>query len=105
MEEYIENLTPVSEEENNPEEKKDDLVEMVRQKHSESAANVKSERLSDVLVMQIGVCIMLLILLAVISLVDSSAVRSAVSEFRRMTNLETEEIYRRAAEVISSYIK
>ncbi|MGN0621149.1 MAG: hypothetical protein ACI4I9_04705 [Porcipelethomonas sp.] len=106
MEEYTDSMAERNDETKDEAERAEDLIELVRTKHSENCERTeKSERLSDVLVMQIIVCMLILLCIAVINFFNSDLISSAMSEFRRMTNGETEEIYRRAAEMVMKYIR
>lgn len=84
-----------------------DLIELVRSRHSENPGPAvrEHENLSDVFVMQLGLCIFILLIMAAVNFWDSEITHSILTMFRKMTNSRTEEIYHKAAELVMRYIK
>ncbi len=81
-----------------------DLIEMVRAKHSEGAVHT-SERMSDVLFMQLILCVLLVLVFAVIKMIEADTTEWFVSEFKSMTNGAAEEFIKQAVSKAVQYIK
>jgi hypothetical protein len=84
-----------------------DLIELVRARHSENPGPAvrEHENLSDVFVMQLGLCLFILLIMAAVNFLDSEITNYILTMFRKMTNSQTEEIYHKAAELVMRYIK
>ena len=72
-----------------------ELIEMVRAKHSEETV-YNSERMSDVLFMQLILCVLLVLVFAVIKMIEGDTTAWFVSEFKSMTNGAAEEFIKQA---------
>ena len=72
---------------------------------SEEPAVREHENLSDVFVMQLGLCLFILLIMAAVNFLDSEITNYILTMFRKMTNSQTEEIYHKAAELVMRYIK
>ncbi len=105
MEEYIEKNQEIKTAETAEDSENSELMRLVQEKHSEMGRRDESEHLSDVFVMQLGLCILLLLAAAAVNLFNAAAVHSFIGEFKRMTGGETEEIYRRAAEMVMKFLE
>ena len=78
-----------------------DLIELVRSKHDN--VSIKTERLGDVLVMQLTLCVILLLVFAVINILESDITRWYAEKFREMSGGETEKIFERAVFTVLKY--
>lgn len=72
-----------------------DLIEMVREKHSEGTVR-SHEGMGDVFFMQLILCVLLVLIFAVIKLIESGITEWAVAEFKNLSTGETEEIFKQA---------
>lgn len=78
-----------------------DLIELVRSKHDN--VSIKTERIGDVLVMQLTLCVILLLVFAVINILESDITRWYAEKFREMSGGETEKIFERAVFTVLKY--
>ncbi len=79
-----------------------DLIEMVRAKHEDS--RVKTENISDVLVMQIILCVLLLIIITISNILFPEFTDDFAARFRRMTSGDTEEFFKDAVSKVINII-
>lgn len=82
-----------------------DLIEMVRAKHSEEAAVRTSEHMSDVLFMQLILCVLLVLVFAVIKMIEADTTAWFVSELKSMSNGAAEEFIKQAVSKAVQYIR
>lgn len=81
-----------------------DLIEMVRAKHSEETA-YNAERISDVLFMQLILCVLMVLIFAVIKMIEADTTAWFVSEFKNMSCGAAEEFIKQAVSKAVQYVK
>lgn len=87
--------------ENNREEV--DLIEIAKANAGEE--DVKTEAMSDIFVMQLILCVMLILIFAVIKIIESQITNYFIDEFKSYSMSEPEEILRKAVRYAAGFIK
>ncbi|MGN0613318.1 MAG: hypothetical protein ACI4JB_05395 [Porcipelethomonas sp.] len=80
----------------------EDMIEMVRAKHSEEP---KRERIADILTMQLILCILLVLVFAVINIIDKDIAQQFIGEFKKQTAGETEQIIKDAVSYAAGLLR
>lgn len=80
-----------------------DLIEAAREKHWENNTQ-KSERISDIFVIQLILCILIVLIFAVINFFNSSVTEQYINEFKRMSAGEPEQIIKDAVKFVTDLI-
>ena len=88
--------------ENNREEPVD-LIEIAKANTGEE--DVKTEAMSDIFVMQLILCVMLILIFAMIKIIESQITDYFIDEFKSYSMNEPEEILRKAVRYAAGFIK
>lgn len=88
--------------ENNREEPVD-LIEIAKANAGEEY--VKTEAMSNIFVMQLILCVMLILIFAVIKIIESQITDYFIDEFKLYSMSEPEEILRKAVRYAAGFIK
>lgn len=81
-----------------------DLIEMVRANHREDAVHT-SERMSDVLFMQLILCVLVVLVFAVLKMIEADTTAWFVTEFKSKGNGAAEEFIKQAVSKAIQYVR
>lgn len=82
----------------------DESADILGSIHSGYDIKIEKERFSDVIVVQIILCILIVLIFAVINIIEPEITKAFIGIFKKMSNCETEEFFKKAVVKAMNFI-